>query len=152
MQTGLALRTFLGTEHVRNVGYDPAKATAKALVLDQDTACVVAQYPNFFGGLDDLQGLAQQAHDAGALFVVAAEEHLRGKPQPDTFLAGARRLGVEPAQAVVFEDAISGVAAGRAGNFGYVVGVDRVGQADALKKHGADVVVQDLAELMEDGK
>ncbi len=82
--------------------------------------------------------------------IVAAQEGLRGKPQPDTFLAGARRLGVEPAQAVVFEDAISGVAAGRAGNFGFVVGVDRVGQAEALKEHGADVVVQDLAELLEE--
>ena len=79
--------------------------------------------------------------------VVAAREHLRGKPEPDTFLAGARALGVEPAQAVVFEDAISGVQAGRAGRFGYVVGVDRVGQADALRAAGADVVVQDLSEL-----
>jgi beta-phosphoglucomutase family hydrolase len=84
--------------------------------------------------------------------IVAAEEKLRGKPHPDTFLAGARRLGVQPAQAVVFEDALSGVAAGRAGDFGYVVGVDRVGQADALKQQGADVVVQDLAELMEGAK
>ncbi|WP_448623435.1 HAD family hydrolase [Geodermatophilus sp. URMC 64] len=82
--------------------------------------------------------------------IVAARDGLRGKPQPDTFLAGARALGVEPAQAVVFEDALSGVAAGRAGDFGYVVGVDRVGQADQLKEHGADVVVTDLAELMGD--
>jgi beta-phosphoglucomutase family hydrolase len=81
--------------------------------------------------------------------VVAARDHLRGKPEPDTFLAGARALGVEPAQAVVFEDAISGVAAGRAGAFGYVVGVDRVGQADALREAGADVVVPDLSELRE---
>jgi beta-phosphoglucomutase family hydrolase len=81
--------------------------------------------------------------------VVAAREGLRGKPHPDTFLAGARLLGVEPAQAVVFEDALAGVEAGRAGDFGYVVGVDRVGQADQLKEHGADVVVQDLAELLE---
>jgi HAD superfamily hydrolase (TIGR01509 family) len=80
--------------------------------------------------------------------VVAARDGLRGKPAPDTFLAGARALGVEPAQAVVFEDALSGVAAGRAGNFGYVVGVDRVGQADALREHGADVVVTDLADLL----
>jgi beta-phosphoglucomutase family hydrolase len=82
--------------------------------------------------------------------IVAAQEKLRGKPQPDTFLAGARRLGVEPAQAVVFEDALSGVAAGRAGGFGYVVGVDRVGQAAQLSEHGADVVVRDLAELLEE--
>jgi beta-phosphoglucomutase family hydrolase len=80
--------------------------------------------------------------------VVAAEEGLRGKPAPDTFLAGARRLGVAPSQAVVFEDAISGVQAGRAGNFGYVVGVDRVGQGSALRENGADVVVEDLSELM----
>jgi beta-phosphoglucomutase family hydrolase len=80
--------------------------------------------------------------------VVAEREHLHGKPAPDTFLAGARELGVEPANAVVFEDALAGVQAGRAGKFGYVVGVDRVGQAAALKEHGADVVVQDLAELL----
>jgi len=80
--------------------------------------------------------------------VVTAREGLRGKPAPDTFLAGARLLRVEPAGAVVFEDAISGVAAGRAGNFGYVVGVDRVGHADELAANGADVVVQDLAELL----
>jgi beta-phosphoglucomutase family hydrolase len=81
--------------------------------------------------------------------LVAARDALRGKPEPDTFLAGARALGVAPAQAVVFEDALSGVAAGRAGHFGYVVGVDRVGQADQLAGHGADVVVRDLAELLE---
>jgi beta-phosphoglucomutase family hydrolase len=81
--------------------------------------------------------------------VVAARESLRGKPAPDTFLAGARLLGAEPADAVVFEDALSGVAAGRAGNFGYVVGVDRVGHADELAAQGADVVVQDLSELLE---
>jgi beta-phosphoglucomutase family hydrolase len=82
--------------------------------------------------------------------LVAGRDGLRGKPAPDTFLAGARALGVEPAQAVVYEDALSGVEAGRAGNFGFVVGVDRVGQAAALKEHGADVVVSDLEELMEE--
>jgi beta-phosphoglucomutase family hydrolase len=80
--------------------------------------------------------------------VTAEREHLRGKPAPDTFLAGARALGVEPAHAAVFEDALAGVAAGRAGDFGFVVGVDRVGQADALREHGADVVVSDLSELL----
>jgi beta-phosphoglucomutase family hydrolase len=79
--------------------------------------------------------------------VLAEREHLRGKPAPDTFLAGARALGVEAAHAAVFEDALAGVEAGRAGHFGSVVGVDRVGQADALAAHGADVVVGDLAEL-----
>jgi beta-phosphoglucomutase family hydrolase len=90
--------------------------------------------------------------DARVDGVVAARDHLRGKPEPDTFLAGAKALGVEPAQAVVFEDAISGVQAGRAGRFGYVVGVDRVGQAEALRDAGADVVVQDLSELDQDGR
>lgn len=78
----------------------------------------------------------------------AAVDGLRGKPAPDTFLAGARLLGVEPAQAVVFEDALAGVEAGRAGSFGHVVGVDRVGQRAALLRHGADVVVDDLGELL----
>jgi beta-phosphoglucomutase family hydrolase len=81
--------------------------------------------------------------------LIAEREHLRGKPAPDTFLAGARALGVAPGQAAVFEDALAGVAAGRAGGFGCVVGVDRVGQAEALRAHGADVVVSDLAELLE---
>jgi beta-phosphoglucomutase family hydrolase len=81
--------------------------------------------------------------------LVAVHERLRGKPAPDTFLAAARALGVAPAQAAVFEDALAGVAAGRAGRFGFVVGVDRVGQAAALREHGADRVVADLAELIE---
>ena len=80
--------------------------------------------------------------------IVAEREHLAGKPAPDTFLAGARALGVEPAAATVFEDALAGVAAGRAGRFGFVVGVDRVGQSDALRAHGADLVVSDLSNLI----
>ncbi|MFH9670810.1 HAD family hydrolase [Streptomyces sp. NPDC017405] len=79
--------------------------------------------------------------------VVAAERNLPGKPRPDTFLAAARDLGVEPSGAAVFEDALAGMDAGRAGGFGYVVGVDRVGQTDALYAHGADTVVRDLAQL-----
>jgi beta-phosphoglucomutase family hydrolase len=82
--------------------------------------------------------------------VVAEQEGLRGKPAPDTFLAGARALGVAPSQAAVFEDALAGVEAGRAGVFAYVVGVDRVGQAEALREHGASIVVSDLSELLED--
>jgi beta-phosphoglucomutase family hydrolase len=80
---------------------------------------------------------------------LAEREQLQGKPAPDTFLAGAKALGVQPACAAVFEDALAGVEAGRAGRFGFVVGVDRVGQADALRAHGADVVVDDLANLLE---
>jgi beta-phosphoglucomutase family hydrolase len=81
--------------------------------------------------------------------LVAEREHLKGKPAPDTFLAAARTLGVQPSQAGVFEDALAGVAAGRAGRFGFVVGVDRTGQAEALREHGADVVVSDLSELLD---
>jgi beta-phosphoglucomutase family hydrolase len=84
--------------------------------------------------------------------VVAAREGLKGKPAPDTFLAGARALGVETSKAAVFEDAVAGVEAGRAGGFGFVVGVDRVSHADALRAHGADTVVEDLAELLEEAR
>jgi beta-phosphoglucomutase family hydrolase len=80
--------------------------------------------------------------------LVALERHLAGKPAPDTFLAGARALGVGPGEGAVFEDALAGVAAGRAGNFACVVGVDRENHAEALREHGADIVVADLAELL----
>ena len=82
--------------------------------------------------------------------VTAQQQGLRGKPAPDTYLAGARLLGVTPAQGAVFEDAIAGVEAGRAGGFGAVIGVDRLDQADALRAHGATRVVKDLAELLDE--
>ncbi|MFF5015349.1 HAD family hydrolase [Streptomyces sp. NPDC001165] len=81
--------------------------------------------------------------------VVAHERHLRGKPAPDTYLEAARVLGTDPDAAAVFEDALAGVEAGRAGRFGVVVGVDRVGQADQLRAHGADIVIRDLADLLQ---
>jgi beta-phosphoglucomutase-like phosphatase (HAD superfamily) len=81
--------------------------------------------------------------------VIAKERGLRGKPAPDTFLFAAEELKVPPNRAVVFEDAQSGVAAGHAGHFALVVGVDRVGQAEQLKQHGADIVVKDVAELLD---
>lgn len=80
--------------------------------------------------------------------VTAREQKLPGKPAPDTFLYGAKLLGLGPESCAVFEDALAGVAAGRAGDFGIVVGVDRVGQAQALSDHGADIVVTDLSELL----
>ncbi len=92
-------------------------------------------------GIDDL---VEAAVDG----VTAERDHLRGKPAPDTFLAGARALGLRPAQAAVFEDSLAGVAAGRDGRFGCVVGVDRAGQAAQLRQHGADIVVADLADLL----
>jgi beta-phosphoglucomutase family hydrolase len=95
------------------------------------------------GLIDDFQVVVDaQVADAGKL---------RGKPAPDTYLAAARMLDVSPSAAAVFEDAQAGVAAGRAGGFGLVVGVDRIGQADALRREGADVVVKDLAELLDGG-
>jgi beta-phosphoglucomutase family hydrolase len=92
-----------------------------------------------------LSGLFEVRIDAAR----AKMDRLRGKPAPDTFLAAARELEVDPAEAAVFEDALAGVAAGRAGGFGFVVGVDRGDRADALGRAGADVVVADLGELLE---
>lgn len=80
---------------------------------------------------------------------VAAERHLEGKPSPALYLAGAEALGLSPGESAVFEDALAGVEAGRAGDFAAVVGVDRVGQADQLRAHGADLVVSGLGELLE---
>jgi len=95
----------------------------------------------------DITGLAEFVeHRVDGVTLRA--EHLPGKPAPDSFVRAAALLEVPPAHAAVFEDALSGVAAGRAGNFGFVVGVDRVGQAEALRHHGADIVVADLAELL----
>ena len=82
--------------------------------------------------------------------VTMREEHLEGKPAPDSFLRAGELLGVKPAEAAVFEDALAGVEAGKRGDFGCVVGVDRVGQAEALRRNGATVVVTDLAELLPD--
>lgn len=79
---------------------------------------------------------------------VAEREHLHGKPAPDTYLKAASELQTDAAKAAIYEDALAGVEAGRAGRFGLVVGVDRAHQAEALKQHGADVVVKDLAQLM----
>ncbi|MEN3584329.1 beta-phosphoglucomutase family hydrolase [Streptomyces sp. ZYX-F-203] len=90
---------------------------------------------------------AERLFDVRIDGVVARERRLPGKPRPDTFLAAAHDLGVDPERAAVFEDALAGMDAGRSGRFGYVVGVDRVGRTDALYAHGADVVVTDLAEL-----
>lgn len=101
-----------------------------------NTAAVLAA-----GGVSDL-------FDAQVDALLASSRGLRGKPAPDTFLEASRMLGVGPRAASVFEDALAGVAAGQAGGFGFVVGVDRVGQAAELRAHGADVVVRDLADLL----
>jgi HAD superfamily hydrolase (TIGR01509 family) len=98
-------------------------------------------------GITDLFDATVDGHDVAA-------QHLNGKPAPDSYLAGAKVLGIDPAYAAVFEDALSGVEAGHAGAFGTVVGVDRVGgdHAEHLKQHGATVVVKDLSELLGAGQ
>lgn len=92
-------------------------------------------------------GLADQ-FDVRVDAQVAQAKHLNGKPAPDTYLEAARELGVPASSAAVFEDALAGVQSGRAGHFGFVVGVNRANQADALRAHGADIVVNDLGELL----
>jgi HAD superfamily hydrolase (TIGR01509 family) len=79
---------------------------------------------------------------------VILAESLAGKPAPDSYLMAAKLLGVAPARAIIIEDALSGVEAGRNGNFGLVIGVARKGNADELKNHGAHLVVNDLGELV----
>lgn len=90
------------------------------------------------------------AFDAQVDGIVAAREHLPGKPAPDTYLQAAAMLDTKPADAAVYEDALAGVEAGRNGRFGKVIGIDRAGQRDELYRHGADIVVDDLEELLED--
>jgi beta-phosphoglucomutase family hydrolase len=116
---------------VRSAGLKTAVVSSSA-----NTEAVLAA-----GGVADLFDVRVDAN-------VAKERGLHGKPAPDTFLEAARMLGTAAASAAVFEDALAGVAAGRAGKFGLVIGVDRVGQAAELRQHGADVVVKDLADLL----
>jgi len=117
-------------------------------VQAQGLACAVVSSSANAHDVLEAAGLAGRFHTV-IDGVTVHREHLQGKPAPDTFLAGARALNVTPAEAAVFEDAVAGVEAGHAGHFGLVVGVDRAGQADALRAHGADVVVEDVTELLE---
>ena len=137
-------------ELIREQGVEPYEGSVRFVEAARDQGlrrAVVSSSTNcrdvlIAAGIDDLFEVRIDG-------IVAEREHLAGKPAPDTFLAGARRLGAEPADAAVFEDALAGVEAGRAGAFGWTVGVDRTGQAEALRRRGADVVVQDLGELLE---
>jgi beta-phosphoglucomutase family hydrolase len=110
---------------------------AVAVVSSSSNTCEVLEIT----GLDKF---VQQRVDG----VTLREEHIAGKPAPDSFLRAAELLDVKPAEGAVFEDALAGVEAGQSGGFGVVVGVDRVGQAEALRRNGADIVVADLAELL----
>ena len=143
-------KNVLLLEMIRTQGVEPYEGSVRYVRAARDAGlrrAVVSSSANAHdvlvaAGIDDL-------FEARIDGIVARREQLRGKPAPDTFLAGAKALGLTAAEAVVFEDALAGVEAGRAGRFGYVVGVDRVGQAEALKAHGADIVVEDLAELLD---
>jgi beta-phosphoglucomutase family hydrolase len=149
---GLAMRkNLLVHEKIRELGVVVYPGSVRYLHAVRDaglrTACVSSSANA--GQVLDAAGLTPLIdHRVDGL--TAKERALAGKPAPDTFLAAAADLGVEPDQAAVFEDALAGVAAGRAGKFGRVIGVDRLGQAAALYAQGADVVVNDLADLLED--
>jgi beta-phosphoglucomutase family hydrolase len=135
---------------IRRDGVDPYSGSVKYVQAARDAGlrrAVVSSSANcrdvlIAAGIEDLFEVRIDG-------VVAEARQLRGKPAPDTFLAGAAAVGVHPSEAAVFEDAIAGVQAGRAGGFGFVVGVDRVGQAEALRDHGADLVVADLAAMLD---
>jgi beta-phosphoglucomutase family hydrolase len=135
--------------HIARDGVDVFEGSRRYVraVRDAGLACAVVSASANTPAVLEVTGLGP-LFDVVVDGVVAAREHLPGKPAPDTFLVAAERLGVGPDQAVVFEDALSGVEAGRVGKFGYVVGIDRVGHAAALSEAGADIVVADLEELL----
>ena len=148
---GLATKkNALVNEKIHTVGVDVYPGSVRYLHAVRDaglTTAVVSSSANAELVLQ-VAGLADLI-DHRVDGVVAKRRNLPGKPAPDTFLAAAADLGVPKENAVVFEDALAGVASGRAGGFGFVVGVDRLGHADALREHGADIVVADLADLLE---
>ncbi|MEU6570576.1 beta-phosphoglucomutase family hydrolase [Streptomyces parvulus] len=133
---------------IRTDGVEPYEGTLRYIDAVRAAGLATAIVSSSANTLDVLRSIdAEGLFDVRIDGVVARERKLPGKPHPDTFLAAARDLGVDPSRAAVFEDALAGMDAGRSGHFGYVVGVDRVGQTDALYAHGADRVVKDLAEL-----
>jgi beta-phosphoglucomutase family hydrolase len=148
---GLGLRkNDLVTALIHNEGVEPYEGSVRFVERAREQGLRTAVVSSSTNCRDVLVAAGiEQLFEARVDGEVAERERLAGKPAPDTFLAGARAVGTEPAECAVFEDAEAGVAAGRAGHFGQVVGVDRTGHAEALREHGADVVVQDLAELLE---
>ena len=143
------VKNALVLELIRTDGVEAYAGSVRYLEAARDAGlrrCVVSSSHNAADVLKSagIDQLLEERVDG----VVADQDHIKGKPAPDMFLEGARRVGVEPKHAAVFEDALAGVAAGHAGHFGCVVGVNRVGQRDALLEHGADVVVDDLEELL----
>ncbi|MEW1892488.1 beta-phosphoglucomutase family hydrolase [Streptomyces sp. NPDC085659] len=135
-------------EKIRTDGVEPYEGTLRYIDAVRAAGLATAIVSSSANTRDVLHSIdAERLFDVRIDGVVARERKLPGKPHPDTFVAAARDLGVEPSRAAVFEDALAGMDAGRSGHFGFVVGVDRVGQTDALYAHGADRVVKDLAEL-----
>ncbi|MFF7966659.1 HAD family hydrolase [Streptomyces sp. NPDC007903] len=135
-------------EKIRTDGVEAYEGTLRYLAAVRAAGLATAIVSSSANCRDVLRSIdAEDLFDVRIDGVVAAERHLPGKPKPDTFLAAAKDLGVPPERAAVYEDALAGMDAGRAGGFGYVVGLDRTGQADALYAHGAHIVVNDLAEL-----
>jgi len=135
---------------IREDGVEPYPGSVRYLEAVRDAGLTRAVVSSSTNCRDVLVAAGiEQLFEARIDGVVAEREHLKGKPAPDTYLAGARALGVGAEEAAVFEDALAGVEAGRAGKFACVVGVDRVDHADALREHGATIVVEDLAELLE---
>ncbi|WP_256638739.1 beta-phosphoglucomutase family hydrolase [Streptomyces murinus] len=145
-----ARKNELVLRRIREDGVEPYEGSVRFLreVRAAGLACAVVSSSANARDVLAAAGIAD-LFDERVDGVVTRERQLRGKPAPDTYLEAARELSVEPGAAAVFEDALAGVEAGRAGRFGLVVGVDRVGQAEQLQAHGADIVVRDLAELLE---
>lgn len=136
-------------EKIRSVGVEVYPGSVRYLraVREAGLATAVVSSSANAGQVLEVADLARYI-DRRVDGVTARERGLPGKPAPDTFLAAAADLGVDKARAVVFEDALAGVASGKAGGFGFVVGVDRLDHADKLREQGADIVVQDLGELL----
>src|SRR5215218_829707 len=129
---------------IHEQGVEPYEGSVRYLEAARDAGLRRAVVSSSTNCRDVLRAAGiEQYFEARIDGVLAERDHLRGKPAPDTFLAGARALDASPEEAAVFEDALAGVAAGRAGGFACVVGVDRVGHADGLRQHGATIVVQD---------
>lgn len=138
----------LVVELIRTRGVEPYAGSVELVHAARDRGLATAVVSSSANAREGLRSAGlEECFDVWVDGVRIDAEDLPGKPAPDTFLAAARDLGIEPAQAAVLEDAVAGVQAGRAGDFGWVVGVDRHGQADALRAAGADAVVGDLAEL-----
>jgi beta-phosphoglucomutase family hydrolase len=145
------VKNNLVQEKIVTVGVDVYPGSVRYLkaVRDAGLATAVVSSSANAAQVLDVAGLTAYI-DHRVDGVTAKERGLPGKPAPDTFLAAAADLGFSKSQAVVFEDALAGVESGKAGGFGFVVGVDRLGQAEALREHGADVVVSDLADLLDE--